>query len=129
MEKLYEVPLYKRLGIKEGTEVKLINEPDYYIKLLNGIASKIIFRKKLNSAVDVIHLFTNSKKELSVELPALTNYIKESGVIWVSWPMNNPNFVSDLNEKLVCELGERYGLMRGFSFEMDDYWLAMNFTK
>ena len=129
MENINDLPLYKRLGIKEGIEIKLINEPDYYLNLLNGIASKLHFHKKLKSSVDLIHLFTNSRKELSVEFPFLKDYIKDGGAFFVSWPKNSANFICDLDEEYVCEFGKRNGFKPGSPLSIDDYWAALKFTK
>lgn len=129
METINDLPLHKRLGIKEGFEVKLINEPEYYLTLLNGIAPKIHFHKRLKYAVDFIHLFTSSRKELSIEFPFLKDYIKNDGVFCVSWPKNSSNFVSDLDENTVREIGIKNGLVYCLSFSIDNYWTAVNFTK
>lgn len=129
MENINDLPLYKRLGIKEGFEIKLINEPENYLTLLNGIRSKLRFHNKLKCAVDMIHLFTNSKKELSVEFPFLKDYVKNDGVLCVSWPKNSSSFVSDLNEDTVRELGKTYGLMNSSTFSIDNYWAGMKFTR
>jgi hypothetical protein len=129
MENINDLPLYKRLGIKEGFEIKLINEPNDFKNMLGGELPKIYFHKTLKSSVDLIHLFTYSRKELSIEFPFLKDYIKNEGVFCVSWPKNTLNFISDLDEETVRQFGEINGLVNARSFVIDDYWTAMKFTK
>lgn len=128
MENINKQSLHRKLGIKEGFEVKLINEPDNYLELLNGIASQIHFHNKLKEPVDVIHLFTKSKKELLIEFPFLKNLIKSNGMFWVSWPKNNSKYVSDLNENNIREIGLMNGLVNTKACSIDDNWSALKFV-
>jgi len=128
MENINTQPLHRKLGIKEGFEIKLINEPDNYIELLNGIASQIHFQNKLKNPVDVIHLFTKSKKELLIEFPFLKNFIRTNGMFWVSWPKKTSTYVSDLNENIIREIGLMNGLVDTKVCSIDDSWSALKFV-
>jgi hypothetical protein len=75
--------------------------------------------------VDLIHLFTKSKKELSVELPRLTDFIKDEGSLWISWPREKTNFVSDLNESNIKEIALTYGLIEKEISLIDDNWFLL----
>ncbi|MHB8907173.1 MAG: DUF3052 domain-containing protein [Melioribacteraceae bacterium] len=122
------IPLHEKLGIKEGYQIKLINEPDNFIDSFNGIYDKIHFHKRLIEPVDLIHLFTRSKKELMVELPTLKNYIKETGAFWVSWPKRNSHHISDLNDSVVREIGRMNGLVDTKVCSIDENWSALKFV-
>ena len=128
MENINKRSLHQKLGMKEGFEVKLINEPDDYLELLNGIASQIHFHNKLKKPVDVIHLFTRSKKELSIEFPFLKNFIRANGMFWVSWPKKNSTYASDLNENIIREIGLMNGLVDTKVCSIDDNWSALKFV-
>jgi predicted CoA-binding protein len=88
-------PLSKKLGLKEGYTVKLVNPPGNYKELIGELAGKLVFNNKLRE-IDFINFFTNSLVELETELPQLKNRIKKDGMIWVSWykkPLKSlPNF-------------------------------------
>jgi len=53
-------PLAKKLGIKEGFKIKLINEPDYYFKLFTDMPSGIKNSGDKKTKKDFIHYFTRS---------------------------------------------------------------------
>jgi hypothetical protein len=127
METTNEKPLHKKLGIKEGFQIKLINEPDNFIDSFNEVYNQIHFHKKLKEPVDLIHLFTRSRKELMVEFPALINYLKENGALWVSWPKRNSNHISDLNHNIVREIGLMNGLIDAKICSVDENWSALKF--
>jgi len=127
MKNINNKSLHQKLGIKEGFEVKLINEPDNYIELLNGIASQIHFHNKLKEPVDVIHLFTKSKNELLIEFPFLKDFIRTNGMLWISWPKRNSKYVSDLSENIIREIGLTNGLVDTKVCSVDDDWSALKF--
>lgn len=128
MKNIDNTPLHKKLGIKEGFTVKIINEPDNYLNSLNGIRETIYFRKVLNDRIDLIHLFTRSKKELIVEFPGLKKFIKITGALWVSWPEKSSQHISDLNESIVREIGLANGLIDTQICSIDDNWTAIKFV-
>lgn len=123
-----EIPLHKKLGIKEGYQIKLINEPDNFIDSFNGIYDKIHLHKILKEPVDLIHLFTRSKKELMVEFPTLKNYLKENGAFWVSWQKRNSNHISDLDNNVVRKIGLMNGLVDTKVCSIDENWSALKFV-
>ena len=127
MKKIVETPLHIKLEIKEGLEIKLINEPEYFLDSLNGIREKVHIRHILNKPVDLIHLFTRSKKELWVEFAGLKRFMKKNGVLWISWPDKSSRIVSDLDENAVKDIGFKNGLVDVKSCSIDNNWRALKF--
>ena len=78
-------PLLKKLGIKPGDKLVLINRPENYFELLEADLTEQICTK--NELPDLIHLFAISKKEFESEMKGLDRLIKmnKKVVIWVSW--------------------------------------------
>lgn len=128
METVNKTPLVKKLGIKNGFIVKLINEPQNFIQLLEGLPNDVRLVSKLKEPVDLIHLFTRSKKELSVEFPFLKNYIKKDGMLWISWIKRGSNSASDLNSNVVREIGLLNGLVDIKVCSIDNNWSAQKFV-
>ncbi|MCX6170108.1 MAG: hypothetical protein NTX65_12245 [Ignavibacteriales bacterium] len=127
MEQINGRQLHEKLGIKEGFQIKLINEPENFIDSFNGMHDRVHFHQRLKEPVDLIHLFTRSKKELMVEFPTLKNYLKENGAFWVSWPKRNSNHISDLNHNVVREIGLMNGLIDSKVCSIDENWSALKF--
>lgn len=128
MEHLNDTPLHQKLEIEEGFEVKLINEPEGFLNSLNGIREKVHFKKILNEPIDLIHLFTRSKKELLVEFTGLKHFIKKNGKFWVSWQKKSSSYVSDLDEDVIREIGMMNGLIDTKTCSIDENWSALKFV-
>src|ERR1017187_5691441 len=79
-------PLAKKLGIREGFTIKLVNQPDYYFKLFLDFPTgvKIIADRKVKK--DFIHYFTSSAFQLEKDIKLLRQEIVANGMIWISWP-------------------------------------------
>jgi hypothetical protein len=91
-------------------KIKLINEPYGFRVNWFTNQSEVELVNKINSEVDSIILFTQSKKELMVELPVLSKYICSNGKFLVFVPGKSSSIVSDLESELVISLAENCGM-------------------
>jgi hypothetical protein len=127
MYSIDSLSLYKSVGIHEGADIKLINEPENLFSGLNEDVNQYVFHKHLKQPVDLIHLFTRSKKELSVELPSLLKYLKHEGVLMITWPKDTERFSSDLDNCYVSEFGTNVGLVEAGSYSLGNNWSTLTF--
>jgi len=91
-------PLLKKLGIKEGMKILLINPPGNYDDLLEANLSG---RQILEGEVpDFIHLFAGSQKDFEREMKKIALYYKKNReiAIWVSWHKKSSGIKTDLTE-------------------------------
>jgi hypothetical protein len=56
-------PLAKKLGMKTGSKVRLVNAPDHYFELFSDLP-EIIQVKASKTKKDLIHYFTTEAKAL-----------------------------------------------------------------
>ena len=68
-------PLPKKLGIKPGHSVVLLNAPGGYKKTLGEVPDGVKFTSSIAGGHDLIQMFTASRKELEKELPRLAKKI------------------------------------------------------
>lgn len=118
-----------KFAIRNGFSMKIINEPNYYFNILGKLPENVSLKSKLNEPVDLIHLFTRSRKELMVELPALKEYINHDGAIIISWPRNSSGFVSDLTDDFIVSIGAANGLKPAGEYDFHNEWSALKFTR
>ncbi|MFT3703862.1 MAG: hypothetical protein QM802_15970 [Agriterribacter sp.] len=83
-------PLAKKLGIKEGFKIRLVNQPEYYLTLFTDFPQHIFTLTDKKQKKNFIHYFTKDAKQLNKEIIGLKNEIEQGGMIWVSWPKNHP---------------------------------------
>jgi len=121
-------PLFKKLGLKEGFQVILVNAPVSYKALLGDIAEKLSFKSKTATGVDFIHLFTNTVQELEKALPVLKQQIKKDGMIWVSWYKKSSGKTTELTENMIRDTGLSSGLVDIKVCAVDEDWSGLKFV-
>jgi hypothetical protein len=121
-----ELLFYKK-RLQSGFKIKLINEPDDYALNLKLENPGINLVRTLHEKVDVIQLFVKWKKELTVELNALKNYLNENGLLIVAWP-DLTKSATDLDEPIVRNLAETNQLSVIQSFTLNENWNALELS-
>ncbi|MCJ8211546.1 DUF3052 domain-containing protein [Mucilaginibacter sp. RS28] len=117
-------PLAKKLGIKPGFRLKLINPPEYYMDLFqNDLPADLYFDGV--SAHDMVHFFTKDKKELFDLLPLLRTAITPAGAIWVSWPKKASKVPTDITEDLIRNYAIEQGLIDVKVCAVDEVWSGL----
>ncbi|MBS1662237.1 MAG: DUF3052 family protein [Bacteroidetes bacterium] len=115
------IPLSKKLGIKEGFTVRLINAPGFYKKMIADV--KVVYRTA--GTVDFIHFFTNSLIELEGVLPMIKGEIKKDGMIWVSWYKKASGKPTQLTENMVRDTALAAGLVDVKVCAVDENWSGL----
>ena len=123
-----KTPLAKKLGIKPGFSIKLVNGPEYYFELFTDMPEDILVNNNAKGSYDLVHFFTKSTKELNKILPGLKNEIIQNGMIWVSWPKKSAKIVTDINENLIRDLGLSCGLVDIKVCALDEVWSGLKFV-
>jgi len=117
-------PLAKKLGIKDGFHINLINAPDYYLNLFTDLPPNLHFDRD-SAKVDFIHFFTKSKTEYEALLPSLKDQIKSNGIIWVSWPKKASRITTDITEDIIRNYALRTGLVDIKVCAVDEIWSGL----
>ncbi len=119
-------PLYKKLGLKEGMSVKPVNAPAHYADLIGSDFYKtLIIKTTTTNDVDLIHLFTNKRRELDAMLPLLMQQIKKNGIIWVSWYKKSAGKQTELTENIVRDIALATGLVDVKVCAVDEDWSGL----
>ena len=122
-------PLAKKLGIKEGFKIILLNPPDYYLDLFESLPSNIEFVDLQNEdQIDFIHFFTNSEQELQRKILDLKSKLKPTGMIWVSWPKKASKVPTDVDDSVVRRIGLESGLVDVKVCAVDEIWSGLKFV-
>src|SRR5829696_7591100 len=79
-------PLAKKLGIKEGHTVGLVNPPDGFAVLVAPLPAGAALVPGVRGRRDVVVIFARRRHELESKLAALTKAVFPDGSIWVAWP-------------------------------------------
>lgn len=128
MEALYGysgTPLAKKLGIKSGFHISLINTPEYYLQLFTDLPAELYFEDNKAKNIDLIHFFTKSRDEYETLLPGLKKRIKPNGIIWISWPKKASKVPTDITEDIIRNFALKTGLVDIKVCAVDDTWSGL----
>ncbi|MDB5157518.1 MAG: hypothetical protein JWR50_2225 [Mucilaginibacter sp.] len=118
-------PLAKKLGIKSGFKVKLINEPMHYFELFTDLPDDIELNNDLLVKKDLIHFFIKDQAEFKMLLPQLMSQIKINGIIWVSWPKKSSKVLTDVTEDIIRNYAISIGLVDVKVCAVDEVWSGL----
>jgi hypothetical protein len=117
--------LAKKLGIKAGAKLMLINAPDYYLELFTDMPADVYFTDVVSIENDVIHFFSKSADECRAKLPELMKQIKQEGMIWISWPKKASKVMTNITEDLIRNFALQIGLVDIKVCAVDEVWSGL----
>jgi hypothetical protein len=118
-------PLSKKLGLKPGFKIKLINAPDYYYTLLTDLPTDLKETKNPKIKKDLIHYFANDAAQLNEDIEQLKNEIELNGMIWISWYKKSAKMKTDLDENTIRDIALNKGLVDVKVCAVDEKWSAL----
>jgi hypothetical protein len=121
-------PLPRKLGIKPGARVALVNAPDGFEATLGELPGGVAVLRRLGRDLDVIVAFFERHAALERRLPALRDALAPAGGLWLAWPKRASGLVTDLAEGAVRELGLGSGLVDNKVCAIDPTWSGLRFV-
>ena len=122
-------PLPKKLGIKDGINVRVFDMPaDVRAELKQSLARCEILADG-NKPADFMMLFTKSKNELSAKFGPIAKQLAAAGMLWISWPKKSSGVATDLTEDVVREIGLAAGLVDVKVCAVTDVWSGLKFVR
>ena len=83
------------------------------------------FSSKIDKTVDVVHVFSTKKAELSRALAAYRKALQPDAAVWVSWPKKAAKVATDITEDVVRELALPLGFVDIKVCAVDDVWSGL----
>jgi hypothetical protein len=122
-------PLPKKLGIKPGFRVCLVNDPSEVRAELSEALTACNMAHDLRSQLDFAMVFTKSQADLSRQFARLTKALAPAGMLWISWPKKSSGVATDLNENVVREVGLAAGLVDVKVCAVTEVWSGLKFVR
>jgi len=118
-------PLAKKLGIKDGFKIAIMNEPDHYFSLFEDMPPDVDIVHNLKTKLDVIHYFVKEEKQLAEEIQTLKSSIQQNGMIWISWPKKSSKLPTDITEDVIRAIALNNGLVDIKVCAIDSVWSGL----
>lgn len=120
-------PLVKKLGIKAGNRVALVNAPERFERELEGLPADVKFVGGKGEA-EVAIVFAKSMAEFGKSFEAATKQMTTDGMVWASWPKKASGIQTDLDESKIRELGLATGVVDVKVCAINETWSGLKFV-
>ena len=104
-------PLPKKLGIKHGHTVTVVDGPDYLASILVPMPDDVTVRTGARGKPDVSLVFCHRRRDLEKRVEQLWKLAFPDRSVWVCWPKKSSELFADLTEDGVRELVLGRGLV------------------
>jgi len=121
-------PLPKKLGIKAGSRVFLVNEPDGFERGLTPLPHGATLLPKLTKPLDVGVLFATEQAELIGWFDRMIAALDTSGRLWVAWPKKASKVATDIDFGFAQGIGLDAGLVDNKSASITDVFQGLQFV-
>lgn len=121
-------PLHRKLGIRDGMTVALVDPPDHYWDLLPDRPRDVTVAGLSTPALDFIHVFVTARDGLTERLRTLRGAIAMDGMVWVSWPKKASGVATDVTGNVLREAGLAAGLVDVKVCAVDEVWSGLKFV-
>ncbi len=121
-------PLPKKLGIKPGFVVSLVNSPPDFGETLVPLPEDVHIRSHDRGPCNLMVCFVRSVTDLSLCLRRNAART-DCGSIWIAWQKKASGAKTDLNENVVRKTGLAAGLVDYKICAIDATWSGLLFTR
>ncbi len=104
-------PLSKKLGIKAGSSLLLLNAPKDYAQLLEPLPDGVTFQSRPSRGIDIAQIFVTRREDLSGHLAKLRKALNVEAAVWVSWPKKAAKVATDVTEDTIREVALPLGFV------------------
>ena len=118
-------PLPKKLGIKEGHRVALIDAPDEIDELLADLPPAVTVLRSVRAPVDVMLWFVTQRRVLERRLADLAERLDRAGGLWICWPKKASGVPTDVTENIVRDAALELGLVDNKVCAVDETWSGL----
>lgn len=118
-------PLPKKLGIKAGHVVSLLDAPDGAAALLTPIPDGVVVRHDARSTSDVAVVFCRDRAALRRRVGQLWRLAHPDRAVWIAWPKKSSRAHVDLTEDDVRAAALPLGLVDVKVCAIDETWSGL----
>lgn len=115
-------PLAKKLGLKDGFHIKIVNAPNGYWQLFDQLPE---LKEPARKPYDFVHMFCTDARKLERELPKLMDQIVRHGMIWISWPKKASGVKTNVSEDTIRAVCLPLGLVDVKVCAIDETWSGL----
>ncbi len=123
-----DVPLAKKLGLKEDKTAWLIDAPPNFETMLGTLPSTATITRRRTSNPALLLWFVKTTREMERRISSI---VKDMGTgrLWIIWPKKTGELETNLSQEIVRKAGLALGLVDYKVCSVDKTWSGLLFTK
>jgi hypothetical protein len=119
-------PLARKLGIKSGHVIALLDAPPDFPHLLAPLPDETDVRTSLEGGpFDVVVCFTTRRAELVRRIAEVQPVLAVAGGLWIAWPKKASKLPTEVTEDTVREVALPLGLVDNKVCAIDETWSGL----
>ncbi len=119
--------LAKKLLIRPGQTLIIINPPPGYLDELGPLPEGVEIAEQPDGPFDVVHLFVSNTEEAARLAPAALRSVKRDGVFWISYPKQTSKTKTDITRDKGWETVKSAGFEPVTQVSINEVWSALRF--
>jgi hypothetical protein len=122
-----ETPLAKKLLLKSGQRVAIIQAPEGFRPVLRPLPEGIALVETLDGAFDLALVFVREKAAVDRVVPLAIAALKPGGVLWLAYPKKSGKVKTDITREVGWEAIYAIGWRPVTQIALDEVWSALRF--
>jgi len=119
-------PLVKKLGIKRGNRLAILQAPDHYLELLGELPPDVAIDFKLaGGEYDFVQAFYQWQADYEADFDRLKSAIRKDGMLWISWYKKAAKMPTDITEDVLRDVALAGGLVDVKVAAIDAQWSGL----
>jgi hypothetical protein len=119
-------PLWKKLGLKSGLKLCVLNAPAHYHELINGPNDWVMVQSVAQA--NAIHAFITAPHDAR-DIERLSKHLPPATMLWVSWPKKTSPLSQGLGEDDIRKAALACGLVDIKVCAVDENWSGLKLTR
>src|SRR6476661_8169143 len=121
-----ENPLLKKMKLKSGQRVAILNAPGGYLEALQPLPADVELVEALVGVFDWVQLFVKTQAELAQMIAHVRAALKPAGMLWITFPKGTSKIQTDLTRDKGWDALQAIDLKWITLISVDDTWSAFS---
>ena len=119
--------LVKKLRVKTGQRLLVLNAPEGYIESLGDLPEGVEVSEQAEGKFDFVQLFVRDSAELDDLRARAMDAVTYDGLLWISYSKRSAKVETDLTRDVLWKLMDGTGLRPVSQISIDEVWSALRF--
>ena len=122
-----DTPLTKKLGIKAGHRMLVMNAPEGYLNVLAELPHGVELNTMAEGAFDFVQIFVNSKAEVDNLASTGLGALQPGGLLWLCYPKKTSKVATDITRDTGWDSLTQANMRPVSQISIDETWSALRF--